>query len=163
MREKRCRLVKLTTSLPSWADCVDNVGPSTSHNLVGLHGLLQGYLCFFNNLRTWYLLCVTQCDADQSHMTNLVWEPPLCNLSSNLRDLIHIAVSFFVVLPHLCCCVKAAFSFMTLIVVCFDITSSGGSEAINQMMEAPLWGSLRLALWRFYCVLLCRLCFSPSK
>jgi hypothetical protein len=25
-----------------WADCLENVGPSTSHNPMGLHGLLQG-------------------------------------------------------------------------------------------------------------------------
>jgi hypothetical protein len=25
-----------------WADCLENVGASTSHNLLGLHGLLQG-------------------------------------------------------------------------------------------------------------------------
>jgi hypothetical protein len=24
-----------------WADCLENVGTSTSHNLMGLHGLLQ--------------------------------------------------------------------------------------------------------------------------
>jgi hypothetical protein len=26
-----------------WADCLENVGGSTSHNPMGLHGLLQGY------------------------------------------------------------------------------------------------------------------------
>jgi hypothetical protein len=25
-----------------WADCLENVGASTSHNPMGLHGLLQG-------------------------------------------------------------------------------------------------------------------------
>jgi hypothetical protein len=25
-----------------WADCLENVGTSTSHNPMGLHGLLQG-------------------------------------------------------------------------------------------------------------------------
>jgi hypothetical protein len=25
-----------------WADCLENVGASTSHNRIGLHGLLQG-------------------------------------------------------------------------------------------------------------------------
>jgi hypothetical protein len=29
------------------ADCLENVGASTSHNLMGLHGLLQGYLYLF--------------------------------------------------------------------------------------------------------------------
>jgi hypothetical protein len=30
----------LTANL--WADCIENVGASTSHNPMGLHGLLQG-------------------------------------------------------------------------------------------------------------------------
>jgi hypothetical protein len=34
--------VRLTTSTPSWADCLENVGASTSHKTMGLHGLLQG-------------------------------------------------------------------------------------------------------------------------
>jgi hypothetical protein len=29
-----------------WADCLENVGSSTSHNPMGLHDLLQGYLYF---------------------------------------------------------------------------------------------------------------------
>jgi hypothetical protein len=30
-----------------WADCLDNVRSITSHNLIGLHGLLRGQLYFF--------------------------------------------------------------------------------------------------------------------
>jgi hypothetical protein len=30
-----------------WADCLDNVGASTSHNPMGLEGLLQGYCYLF--------------------------------------------------------------------------------------------------------------------
>jgi hypothetical protein len=33
-----------------WADCIDNIRPSTSHNPMGFHGLLQGYLHFFYSL-----------------------------------------------------------------------------------------------------------------
>jgi hypothetical protein len=29
-----------------WADCLENVGTSKSHNPMGLHGLLQGYFYF---------------------------------------------------------------------------------------------------------------------
>jgi hypothetical protein len=36
-----------TTSPPSVSRFVDNVGASTSHNPIGLHGLLQGYLYLF--------------------------------------------------------------------------------------------------------------------
>jgi hypothetical protein len=37
--------VRLTTSPPSMSrDCLDNVGASTSHSPMGLHGLLQGWL-----------------------------------------------------------------------------------------------------------------------
>jgi hypothetical protein len=38
---KGCRRVRLTTSPPSVADFLENVGASTSHNPMGLHGLLQ--------------------------------------------------------------------------------------------------------------------------
>jgi hypothetical protein len=37
--------VFLSTDL--WADCLESVGASTSHNPMGLHGLLQGQLYFF--------------------------------------------------------------------------------------------------------------------
>jgi hypothetical protein len=30
-----------------WADCLDNVGSLTSHNPIGLHGLLRGQLYFY--------------------------------------------------------------------------------------------------------------------
>jgi hypothetical protein len=30
-----------------WADCLDNVGSSTSHNLTGLHVLLRGWLYYY--------------------------------------------------------------------------------------------------------------------
>jgi hypothetical protein len=30
-----------------WTDCLDNVGPLTSHNPIGLRGLLWGKLHFF--------------------------------------------------------------------------------------------------------------------
>jgi hypothetical protein len=33
-----------------WADCLDNVGSLTSHNPIGLHGLLRGYLFFYSQL-----------------------------------------------------------------------------------------------------------------
>jgi hypothetical protein len=33
-----------------WPDSMDNVGSSTSHNLLGLHGLLRGELYFFSVL-----------------------------------------------------------------------------------------------------------------
>jgi hypothetical protein len=33
------------TGIYIWADCLENVGASTSHNPIGLHGLLQGELC----------------------------------------------------------------------------------------------------------------------
>jgi hypothetical protein len=36
-----CR-VRLTTSPPSVSRCLENVAASTSHNRMGLHGLLQG-------------------------------------------------------------------------------------------------------------------------
>jgi hypothetical protein len=36
------RLVRLTTLQPSVSHFVENVGASTSHNPMGLHGLLQG-------------------------------------------------------------------------------------------------------------------------
>jgi hypothetical protein len=36
------RCVRLITLPPSVSDCLENVGSSTSHNPVGLHGLLQG-------------------------------------------------------------------------------------------------------------------------
>jgi hypothetical protein len=35
------RLVKLTTSPPT-VNCLENVGASTSHKPMGLHGLLEG-------------------------------------------------------------------------------------------------------------------------
>jgi hypothetical protein len=38
--------VRLTTS-PLLADCLDNVGSSTSHNLIALHGLLWEKLYYF--------------------------------------------------------------------------------------------------------------------
>jgi hypothetical protein len=44
---KRDRCVRLSTSPPSWADCVENVRSSTSNNPLGLHGLIQGYAYFF--------------------------------------------------------------------------------------------------------------------
>jgi hypothetical protein len=34
--------VRLTTLPAFWADCLDNVGSSTSHNPIGIHGLLRG-------------------------------------------------------------------------------------------------------------------------
>jgi hypothetical protein len=37
---KGSRRVRLTTLPPFWADCLENVGTSTSHNPTGLHGLL---------------------------------------------------------------------------------------------------------------------------
>jgi hypothetical protein len=37
------RTLRLTTSPPSVSDCLENVGFSTSHNPIGLYGLLQGY------------------------------------------------------------------------------------------------------------------------
>jgi hypothetical protein len=36
------RLVGLMISPPSVSHCLENVGASTSHNPMGLHGLLQG-------------------------------------------------------------------------------------------------------------------------
>jgi hypothetical protein len=36
------RRVRLTTYRHLWADCLENVGASTPHNPMGLHGLLQG-------------------------------------------------------------------------------------------------------------------------
>jgi hypothetical protein len=33
-----------------WADCLDNVGSSTSHNPIGLHGLLRGIALFYITL-----------------------------------------------------------------------------------------------------------------
>jgi hypothetical protein len=32
-----------------WADCPDNVGSSTSHNSIGLHGLLQGIALLYGD------------------------------------------------------------------------------------------------------------------
>jgi hypothetical protein len=34
------------------ADCLENVGASTSHNSMGLHGLLQGYRYLLYNFST---------------------------------------------------------------------------------------------------------------
>jgi hypothetical protein len=39
--------IRLTTSRHLLADFLENVGASTSHNPMGLHGLLQGYLYLF--------------------------------------------------------------------------------------------------------------------
>jgi hypothetical protein len=36
--------VRKADNLTAICDCLDNVGPSTFHNPVGLHGLLQGEL-----------------------------------------------------------------------------------------------------------------------
>jgi hypothetical protein len=36
------RHLRLTTYHHLWADCLENVGASTSHNHTGLHGLLEG-------------------------------------------------------------------------------------------------------------------------
>jgi hypothetical protein len=36
------RRVSLTNHRHLWAVCLENVGASTSHNFMGLHGLLQG-------------------------------------------------------------------------------------------------------------------------
>jgi hypothetical protein len=46
------RCVRPTTSPPSVIDCLEDVGASTSHNPVGLHGLLQGKLFYglFNDV-----------------------------------------------------------------------------------------------------------------
>jgi hypothetical protein len=41
------RSVRLTTHRHLWADCLENVGASTSHNPIGFHGLLQGWLYLF--------------------------------------------------------------------------------------------------------------------
>jgi hypothetical protein len=38
------RSVRLITSPHLWADCLENLGFSTYHNFIGLHGLLQGEL-----------------------------------------------------------------------------------------------------------------------
>jgi hypothetical protein len=38
--------VRLITSPPSVSRRIDNVGASMSHDFMGLHGLLQGRLCF---------------------------------------------------------------------------------------------------------------------
>jgi hypothetical protein len=38
-KERPARKADLTAI---WADCVENVGALTSHNPMGLHGLLQG-------------------------------------------------------------------------------------------------------------------------
>jgi hypothetical protein len=45
--------VRLTTSPPSHSRLsrLDNVGASTSHNPMGLHGLLRGYLSLFSSLQ----------------------------------------------------------------------------------------------------------------
>jgi hypothetical protein len=50
------RRVRLTIHRHLWADCLENVGASTSHNHMGFHSLLQRYLylqsnpaCFFWN------------------------------------------------------------------------------------------------------------------
>jgi hypothetical protein len=54
---KSGRRVRLTTSLPS-ADCPENVGVSTSHNSMSLHGLLRDSFTItlqqpkFNNLKS---------------------------------------------------------------------------------------------------------------
>jgi hypothetical protein len=37
-----------------WADCLENVGASTSHNSMGFRGLLQEYLAFFTLLSLHY-------------------------------------------------------------------------------------------------------------
>jgi hypothetical protein len=42
------RVIGLT--LPPSTDCLENVGATTSHNLMGLHDLLQGYLYFYFTL-----------------------------------------------------------------------------------------------------------------
>jgi hypothetical protein len=39
-----------------WADCLENVGASTSHNPVGLHGLLQGELYLLHFLSLAFIL-----------------------------------------------------------------------------------------------------------
>jgi hypothetical protein len=36
------RKVDNLSAICLWADCLENVGASTSHNPIGLHGLLQG-------------------------------------------------------------------------------------------------------------------------
>jgi hypothetical protein len=42
------RLVRETDNLTAiWADCLENVGASTSHNLLGLHGLLRAGFTLF--------------------------------------------------------------------------------------------------------------------
>jgi hypothetical protein len=42
--QKLGRRVRLKTNCHLWADVLENVGSSTSHNLIGFHGLLQGLL-----------------------------------------------------------------------------------------------------------------------
>jgi hypothetical protein len=46
-KDRRARKSDNFTAICERADCLENVKASTSHNSVGLHGLLQGQFTFF--------------------------------------------------------------------------------------------------------------------
>jgi hypothetical protein len=50
------RHVRLQHHNHLWADCLENVGVSTSHNYMGIHGLLQGCFYLFVFTLTWRIL-----------------------------------------------------------------------------------------------------------
>jgi hypothetical protein len=62
--------VRLTSRL--WADCLDNVGTSTSHNPMGLHGLSQGQVYFFYLLLLiqFQLKCLDMCFSNCPDLRN---------------------------------------------------------------------------------------------
>jgi hypothetical protein len=45
--EERPALMADNFTAHVWADCIENVGTSSSHNPMGLHGLLEEWLYFF--------------------------------------------------------------------------------------------------------------------